>query len=319
MRPPGFWYRETSLAAALLGPLAAGYDLAGRMARAAATAHGVDAHVVCIGNLVAGGAGKTPTAIAVAALLSGRETAFLTRGYGGREPGPLAVDPDRQTADDVGDEARLLARHGPTWVSRDRAAGARAAVSNGAEIIVMDDGFQNPSLAKDLSILVIDGETGFGNGKVIPAGPLRETVAAGLARADAAVLIGDDRTGVRTRLPDGMPVFSARIEPTAETLAGEKVVAFAGIGRPQKFFDTLAAMGCEVAGRHAFADHHMFTADEIRHLRETARAAGARLVTTEKDAARLSADQLAGIETLPVRLVWDDRDGAAAFVRERLA
>lgn len=317
MKPPDFWYRNDSTAAAFLTPAAAVYDLAGRIARAAATVHNVDARVICVGNLVAGGAGKTPTAIAVSKLLPGRSIAFLTRGYGGREAGPCAVAPDRHSAGDVGDEAILLARHAPTWVSHDRVAGARAAAADGAEIVVMDDGFQNPSLAKDLSILVVDGETGFGNGKVIPAGPLRERVTAGLARADAVTLIGEDRAGVRAHLPADMPVLTARIEPLSHALADARVVAFAGIGRPQKFFDTLSELGCEVVERRAFADHHEFTPDEIENMRTTAEAAGATLVTTEKDAVRLTADQRAAVETLPVSLVWDDREAAETLVGAR--
>jgi tetraacyldisaccharide 4'-kinase len=318
MKAPGFWYHENSLAAALLSPVAAVYELAGRIDRSRVRPAKAGAPVICIGNLVAGGAGKTPTALAVADLLSDRSVAFLSRGYGGRLAGPVRVAPDFHSAADVGDEALLLARRAVTWVARDRPAGAAAAVANGAAAIVMDDGFQNPSLVKDLSILVVDGETGFGNGHLIPAGPLREPIDAGMARADAVVLVGDDAAGARGRVPAGTPVFTARIVPTARDLSGARVVAFAGIARPEKFFATLEAIGCDVVARHALADHHLFAASELARLRADAEGAGARLVTTEKDAVRLPPDMRDEAATLPVALAWDDRDAAAAFVRGRL-
>jgi tetraacyldisaccharide 4'-kinase len=268
--------------------------------------------VICVGNLVAGGAGKTPIAIAIAERLIARGKAvhFLSRGYGGREKGLLRVDPARHAAADVGDEPLLLARIAPAWVSRDRAAGAAAAVAAGAQIIVMDDGFQNPGLAKDLSLLAVDGGYGFGNGRVMPAGPLREPLAAGLARADAVALIGTDQCGVADRLPPSLPLLRAVLAPIAAALAGRRVFAFAGIARPEKFFATLQSMGCVLAGRRAFADHHAYGEAEVAALIEEARHADAVPVTTEKDAVRLPPALRAGIETLPVAIRW--RDEAAA-------
>lgn len=274
---------------------------------------------MCIGNLVAGGAGKTPVALSVAEILIARgvSTHFLSRGYGGRLPGPMAVDGALHDAKDVGDEPLLLARLAPTWVSRDRAAGAVAAVDAGAGAIVMDDGFQNPSLAKDLSLLAVDGAYGFGNGRVMPAGPLREPVERGLERADALVLIGDDRTGVSAMVPAGKPVLRARIVPApgSEALAGRKVVAMAGIGRPEKFFATLRDMGCEVVGSLAYADHHVFREAEIMEAVEWAAAEDAIPVTTAKDAVRLPSDARAMISVLDITLEWEDPDALIAVLR----
>jgi tetraacyldisaccharide 4'-kinase len=239
----------------------------------------------------------------------------LTRGHGGREAGPLRVDPARHGASDVGDEALLLAAQAPCWVARDRAAGARAAVAAGAGALVMDDGFQNPSLIKDLSLVVVDGAAGFGNGFRIPAGPLREPVARGLARADALVLLGEDRTGVGG-LAAGRPVLHARLEPAddAGDLAGRDVLAFAGIGRPEKFFATLEALGARLVERVAFPDHHPFRPEEVARLLERAGRAGALPVTTAKDAVRLPPEARAAVRILPVRAVWQDAAALGALL-----
>ena len=313
MRAPDFWTEDGALAA-LLAPLGAGYDLAGRLRRALVQPMPAEIPVVCVGNLVAGGAGKTPVVLALVAALAarGRAVHCLTRGYGGRSPGPRRVDAARDSAREVGDEALLLARAAPSWVARDRAAGARAAAAAGAQVLVMDDGFQNPALAKDLSLVVVDGAYGFGNRRVMPAGPLRESPARGLARADAVVLLGRDERNLGQVLGAGVdsrrPVLGARLAPKAgsERLAGRKVLAFAGIGRPEKFFATLADIGAELAETRAFPDHHPYSATEVQDLRERARALGAALVTTEKDAVRLAPAQCEGIETLAVAVAWDD-------------
>jgi tetraacyldisaccharide 4'-kinase len=314
MRAPDFWYRPPGIAAHLLTPLGCLYAAAAAVRRALVRPANAGVPVVCIGNLVAGGAGKTPVALAVAALLRDRRPYFLTRGYGSRLRGPVRVDPAHHTAADVGDEALLLAAVAPTWLARDRAAGARAAVEDGAGIVVMDDGFQNPGLAKDVSLIVVDGATGFGNGRPIPAGPLREMPAAALRRAQAIVVVGEDRTGLAGRLPATLPLFGARLAPApdAEQLAGQRVAAFAGIGRPQKFFDTLAALGCDIALQREFADHHPFSEAEIDELVFEAAARDAVLVTTAKDAARLTASQRARVRVVDVVLEWE---GEAAIRR----
>ena len=309
MQAPDFW-AEDGVLAALLAPLGAGYDLAGRLRRALVPPVSADIPVICVGNLVAGGAGKTPVVLALVEALAARGTAVhcLTRGYGGRAAGPRRVDAARDNAAEVGDEALLLARAAPSWVARDRAAGARSAIAAGAQVLVMDDGFQNPALAKDLSLVVVDGAYGFGNRRVMPAGPLRETVARGLARADAVVLLGRDKRNLDAAFGSGLPVLTAKIapQPGSERLKGRKSLAFAGIGRPEKFFTTLAELGADLVETRAFPDHHPYGAAELRALRERARALGATLVTTEKDAVRLTPEQREGIDTLAVAVAWDD-------------
>ena len=291
-------------------PLAAAYSLAGRARWALSRTWRADIPVVCAGNLVVGGAGKTPLAMALASWFGakGREVHFLTRGYGGRQRGPLRVDPTRHTFRDVGDEALLLAGVAPTWVARDRPAGARAAQDAGAGIIIMDDGFQNPSLHKDLSLIAIDGGYGFGNGLVLPAGPLREPLATGFARAHAAVIIGEDREGAVDKIPPGLPILQARLTPgpEAEELAGKPLVAFAGIGRPDKFFESLRALGCDLLDAVPFPDHHVYKPDEVMWLVEMAASAGAKPVTTLKDYVRLPEEAKPMVETLSVTLEWAD-------------
>tara|TARA_R110002110_G_scaffold376568_2_gene586876 strand:+ start:390179 stop:391156 length:978 start_codon:yes stop_codon:yes gene_type:complete len=319
MKAPEFWSRPGAPLGKLLSPLGCAYSFAGALKLARIKPTRVDATIVCIGNLVTGGAGKTPVALAIAALLKRDDLGFLTRGYGGRLAGPTRVAQATHTHVQVGDEALLLTRAAPTWVARDRVAGARTAIGAGARLIVMDDGFQNPSLIKDVSLVVIDGATGFGNGQLIPAGPLREPIAAGLARADAVVISGEDQARIVENLPASLPVFTGRTLPTTETekWVGRRVVAFAGIGRPEKFFDTLATLGCEIVATHSFADHHPFTDREIAQICARANALDAVPVTTEKDAVRLPDAARDKIETLPVAFVWDDVPAIRAFLDER--
>ena len=309
MRAPEFWSQRGALAS-LLAPLGAVYDLAGSLRQALVRPTDCGLPVVCVGNLVAGGAGKTPVAIALARRLdaAGRAVHVLTRGYGGRAVGPLRVDPACHGAAAVGDEALLLAAAAPTWLARDRAAGARAAARDGAQVVVMDDGFQNPSLRKDLSLLVVDGGYGFGNGRVMPAGPLREATGRGLARADAVILLETDRTGVAQRIGTRLPLLQARLvaAPDAPDLAGRRVFAFAGIGRPGKFFATLRDLGAKLAGTRSFPDHHRYQPAEVDDLRNHARALDALPVTTEKDRLRLPGSLADNIAVLPVEVAWQD-------------
>jgi tetraacyldisaccharide 4'-kinase len=317
MQAPAFWQQGGPLAA-LLAPAGHLYALAGRLRRALTRPARTACPVICVGNLTAGGSGKTPTALALAERLAalGRRPVFLTRGYGGLERGPLLVDPAGHDAAAVGDEPLLLAALAPTVVARDRAAGARLAATLG-DVIVMDDGFQNPRLAKDLSLLVFDGGAGLGNGRCIPAGPLREGLAEGLARAQACVLIGKDATGLAGRL-GALPLLRASLEPEARNLAGRPVLAFAGIGRPEKFFATLRGLGAELVAARGFPDHHAYRPAELAALRAEAAAAGAALVTTSKDLARLPADERRDVTALAVRLVFADRDALDRLLRGAL-
>lgn len=307
MRAPAFWSGPSALSA-LLMPLGAVYTAAGKLRRMAVSPQKPPVPVICVGNLVAGGAGKTPVAQAIARhmIAQGVEVHFLSRGYGGKLKGPVRVMPGIHDAADVGDEPLLLAETATCWVATDRVAGAQAAAAGGAQVIVMDDGHQNPSLAKSASIVVVDGETGFGNGRVIPAGPLREPVAEGLARADAVVVLGEDKAGVAGAVPQGMPLLHGHLAPTEESRAldGETVLAFAGIGRPEKFFDTVRALGCKLVEQRGFPDHHPYSYGQAREIIDAAWAKGALPVTTAKDAVRLPPDLRAPVMVVEVEVVW---------------
>jgi tetraacyldisaccharide 4'-kinase len=318
MRAPAFWQApRPTLLARLLAPAAAVYGAAAarRMARPGARAA---VPVICVGNPTAGGAGKTPVALAVAAALGplGPQPVFLTRGYGGRLAGPAWVVPGEHDAREVGDEPLLLARHAPTVVARDRVAGAALAAGGGAGVVIMDDGLQNPGLAKDLALAVVDAGVGVGNGQVIPAGPLRAPLAAQWPRIDALVLMGEGEPGeavAREAASLGKPVLRARLLPdpgVAGALAGRRVFAFAGIGRPEKFFATLAACGADVVARESLPDHHPYTGHELEAMLARAARDGLLAVTTEKDLVRvaaLGAPRLAErVLALPVRAAFED-------------
>jgi len=312
MRAPEFWgpAGHDHPLARMLAPLGSLYGLLGLARAASVQPVRAAVPVICVGNLIAGGAGKTPVALALlrlAGALGGRPHA-LTRGYGGSLRGPVRVEPGRHDAAMVGDEALLLAGVAPSWVSADRVAGAKAASDGGANLVVMDDGLQNPSLAKDLAISVVDGGYGFGNRRLIPAGPLREPIARGIARCQAIVLIGPDTMGLHTELAGfGVPVLEAQLVPGPEALRYRErpVVAFAGIGRPAKFFATLEAAGALLVERHAFPDHHRYSPEELMRLCEAASRKGAdKPVTTLKDYVRLPPEARLMVDVLTVELVW---------------
>jgi tetraacyldisaccharide 4'-kinase len=319
MREPAFWWKARGGAARLLTPIAAVYGAiaARRMARSGQRA-GVP--VICIGNLTTGGAGKTPTALATARLLlvAGERPFFLSRGYGGQLAGPVRVDPGRHRAIDVGDEPLLLARLAATIVARDRVAGALAARAAGASVVIMDDGFQNPSLVKDFSVLVVDGRRGIGNGMVLPAGPLRAPLADQIRRAHALLVIGAAGAGeveaaARARR---VPVVHGRLVPdagVASAYRGRKALAFAGIADPEKFFATLDEAGIVVCERASFPDHHRYSAEEAQALVLRAEQGGLLPLTTEKDLARLAGDPQAAAlhartRALPISLAIDEED-----------
>ena len=309
---PVFWGKPPGLLADLLSPIGAACDAAGRLRRVMSRPYRAPVPVVCVGNIVAGGAGKTPIVLALSTWLARRGVPVhvVARGYGGRLRGPVRVDPSRHDALAVGDEALLLTMRAPCWVARDRAAGVRAAVAAGAGAILLDDGFQTPAVAKTLGLIVVDAAFGFGNGRVIPAGPLRENLCGGLGRADAMVLLaaeGDASSGVWMQPPSNLPVLPAVLEPVAgERLAGARLLAFAGIGRPEKFFATLRALDADLVGTRAFPDHHPFRVAELERLRRDAERMGARLITTAKDIVRVPSVHCAGIEVLDVEIRWPD-------------
>lgn len=314
MKPPGFWNNSATTPgwqARLLGPAAALFSLAAKARGAREPVFRARVPVICIGNLSLGGAGKTPTAIALAQRLMERgvEPHFVSRGYGGRFAGPVQVDVQKHQAADVGDEPLLLAAFAPTWVARDRVSGVECAQDAGARVIILDDGFQNPTVAKDFSIVVVDAGVGFGNGRVFPAGPLREPVASGLARADVLLCIGEPGPG---RANDwqgfNIPQCHGTLEPlqTGMQWAGLKVLAFAGIGRPEKFFMTLRELGVNLVRSQALDDHQPISLAMAKRLQQEADRLGAQLVTTEKDAVRLPPEYRSQVLSLVVRLQIED-------------
>jgi tetraacyldisaccharide 4'-kinase len=330
MREPAFWHRPSSWKSHLLRPFGALY---GAIAARRLQREGFDAGipVLCVGNYHLGGAGKTPTVLALAKLLRELDETpvVLSRGYGGRLRGPLMVDPVRHDAADVGDEPLMMAAHLPVVVARNRVDGVALARSKRASVILMDDGFQNPAIAKDASLIVIDSSRGIGNGNVFPAGPLRAPLAPQLVRTDALVVIGEGTASdaiVAEIAARGGPVFTAHLKPNETSLArlaGKRVLAFAGIGDPGRFFRTLRANGIEVAQQRAFADHHPFSTQEIDALIADAKRDGLILVTTEKDLARLRSggelpDRVEGIVPLAVALEFDDLSCVRGFLSERL-
>lgn len=277
----------------------------------------LDVPVICVGNVNVGGTGKTPTVIEVVLrLIAMKKTPHVvTKGYKGRLKGPLKVDPTLQSAGDVGDEPLLLSAFVPTWIAKDRVAGAKAAVAAGADVVVLDDGMQSPGIAKDLTILVVDADIGFGNGCVIPSGPLREPVSSAVGKSDLLMTLSPDKHAhgalINTwPILKNLPHISAVIEPlqTGMDWARLSVVAFAGIGRPEKFFKTLKGLGAVLKAAHRFNDHQMFSEKLLQRLERDALALGAQLVTTEKDAVRLPDAWRQKVLTLPVRLQVHETD-----------
>ena len=314
MNPPAFWNRD-GLVPLLLSP-AAGLVAAVTRRRLRRRAFTASVPVICCGNASVGGAGKTTVVLDLVMRLRRRGVAVhcLTRGYGGRSRDVVRVDPAHHSAAMIGDEPLLLAAEAPTWVGADRAISARAAIAAGAELLLMDDGLQNPGLAKTASLLVVDGAVGFGNGRVMPAGPLREPAAAAAARCRAGVLIGADQARARAAVGD-LPIMEAWLVPD-RAMEGARVFAFCGIGRPGKFFETVAASGAMLAGSMQFADHHPYAMRELEGVFAAAARLRARPLTTAKDAVRLPASLRPQVDVLGVRLMWRDETAVERILDE---
>ncbi len=330
LRAPEFWWRKAGAAAALLYPAGAIYGAVAAL-RLSKPGYSSKLPVICIGNPTLGGAGKTPTAIVVGTFLksAGRRPFFLTRGYGGKLSGPVLADLKSHSAEEIGDEAPLLAAIAPTVIARDRAAGAQFAEANGADVIIMDDGFQNPSLVKNFSLLVVDGAKGLGNGLSFPAGPLRAPLDAQLRRAQALLVIGEGDAGEKAAAAAakaGLPVLRGKLVPepaSAAEISGKKVLAYAGIGAPEKFFHSLETAGAIVAAWKSYGDHHRYTEKDAAHLLAAANSSNFILVTTEKDLARMRGDAAAAplmqaSKTLRVRLTLADENAAFATIKNSL-
>lgn len=319
MKTPRFWqaqHRHHPLSL-VLRPLSWLYHGLHRANTRGITPELLPTPILCIGNATAGGAGKTPTVIMLAKLLQHHDLTphALSRGYGGKLTHATRVDVATHSAEEVGDEPLLIAQHLPCWVARRRKDAAVAATAAGANLLIMDDGLQNPSLIKTLTLMVIDGGFGFGNGLLLPAGPLREPLEVAFAKTDGFLIIGDDSVGVRAQLPHDKPSFHAHITPHPRAdLANKRVFAFAGIARPQKFYDTLRSLGAHIVGTRDFSDHQLFSTADLQTLQHDASKTTSQLITTEKDAVRLPPAFRQLIEVLPVSLECDTPDALTDWI-----
>lgn len=327
---PSFWYPKDKIdlpfKVKMLKPLSCLYRIGFTIHQGMRDAKKAEIPVICIGNLSVGGTGKTPTCISfVQHLLETglfKAPYFLMRGYGGAERGPVIVDLDKHSAWDVGDEPLILAQHAPTIISADRYAGAQLAAAQGADVVIMDDGLQNPGIHKDLKIIVVNGEMGFGNGLMIPAGPLREPLASGLKKADSFFFIGQDASKAKKLLPEDVPVFDAKLEADKAKLPDkkQKYLAFAGLGYPEKFFNFLTdELGYDIVETLAFADHCPYRRQDVQDLRKRAKQQDALLITTEKDYLRLPRGYKDDIFTVPVSMTFKAPKKLQTFIKEALA
>lgn len=325
---PSFWYdqkgRKQKLLSAVLAPFGRAYGWIVQKRFDLYFPVPMERPIICVGNLTAGGAGKTPVAISLAGLLQdkGYNPHFLSRGYGGAEEGPLQVNPGRDTVVDVGDEPLLLVEKAPTWVSVNRPQGAQAAFDTGANMVIMDDGFQNPVIYKDFSLVVVDGAVGFGNKRIFPAGPLREPVPFGLGRAHAVVIVGDDTSGCLAdiRRHADIPVLNATLKPAPSNpdLFGKVVYAFAGIGRPDKFKESLIAAGAVIEGWGSYPDHFAYEEEDLKELMASAETRGAVVVTTAKDHVRLPASLKPKVQVFSVAIEWQNPDEILQLIEAAL-
>jgi tetraacyldisaccharide 4'-kinase len=317
MKTPRFW-QHPSLLGALLSPLGYLYGLGARFDRTHTIPERAPLPVIALGNAVAGGAGKTPTAMALAPLLRAYNPYFITRGYGGRIRYAHRVAPG-DVWQDVGDEPLLLAHVAPTWIGASRVEAARAAHLAGAGIVIADDALQHHALHKDTTLLVIDGGFGIGNGRLLPAGPLREPLEEALKRSDAIVFIGEDKTNLLPQLGD-KPIFHAQMVPdTSSTwVKGTKLLAFAGLARPQKFYDTLRELGGDVVLTQNFPDHHAYSDNDLQLLLDAAERIGATPISTTKDAVKFPARFRNKIRILPVTLQFAEPAALQNWLQSRL-
>lgn len=316
MKTPSFW-KDNNIISTLLTPLGELYALATTLRLKLKTPKKVNIPVICIGNLTAGGTGKTPTAISLADMLkkSGININFISRGYHGNLQN-TEVNPKLHTPQQVGDEPLLLSQVAPTFINANRYQGALIAQNNSAQCIIMDDGFQNPTLHKDLSFIVIDGNYGFGNCKCIPAGPLREHISSGIKRAQAALIIGEDKYNISNKL--NIPSFKGKIIPQSPNLDNNEVIAFAGIGRPEKFYNSLTELGIKVIKTFDFPDHHYYTEAELQNIIKEAQSSKADIITTSKDFVKIPSQLQSHFKVLDITIQWEDAKGLQNFILTKL-
>ncbi len=326
LKTPKFWYPENQdkipFPAALLAPLSALYQRAHMALQSSKVTQSVPVPVICVGNITAGGSGKTPVCIAIAKLLKQQNPDinlfFLTRGYGGKKTKPRRIE-GHELSSDVGDEPLILAQHVKTIVSPVRHEGARVAYDQGAQYVIMDDGLLNKALKKDISFMVIEGSLGIGNGKTIPSGPLREPFERGLNHADAIIIIGEDRHNIKQKLPVNYPVFKAAIKAQTEGLdKTAPYLAFAGIGIPQKFKNTLEEHGFKIVEFQEYPDHYPYTKSEIESIIKSAKNQGAKIITTQKDHVRVSNEFKNQIEILPIEIEWAEPEKLLQYLNGAL-
>ncbi len=316
MKTPAFW-SQRHLVSALLFPLGCLYNLATQLNMRRHLPRKVSIPVICIGNLTAGGTGKTPTAVSIAKIMQqqNKQPYFVSRGYGGNLHNVI-VDLQQHSPQQVGDEPLLLARQAPAVVTPDRYHGAQIAEKNGANIIIMDDGFQNPKLHKDLSFLVFDGGFGIGNGWCIPAGPLRENLSSGVKRANAIIIIGEDKHNLASKFK--LPVFHGKVVPIAPNFSERKVIAFAGIGRPEKFYQSLRELNFELVETIDFPDHHYYSEQELNELINKAQEKSCILITTAKDMVKIPAALRPNFKVLEIEVKWENETELANFINQKL-
>lgn len=317
MKTPKYWQSD-SLISKILTPIGWLYGWLTQLRLKLKQAPHVEIPVICIGNITVGGTGKTPVSVSIAKMLETDmyHPFFLTRGYGGKLQ-HIIVNTRKHSAAEVGDEPLLLAQQAPVIVDADRYKGVQLAIQEGADIAIMDDGFQNPSLHKDLSFLVFDGSYGTGNGKIIPAGPLRETLDNGIKRADALIILGKDKHGLAERCK--LPVFFGHTEAIQTSVSNNKVLAFAGIGHPQKFYHTLKQQGFDVVKTIDFPDHHFYTKNELEKILQQAEGLQADVYTTSKDFVKIPPSLQKYINVLEIAVVWDTPDELLSFIKEKTA
>ncbi|MBI2707040.1 MAG: tetraacyldisaccharide 4'-kinase [Proteobacteria bacterium] len=313
MKAPSFWYAPDGFLSSLLSPLGWFYGKGGRLLRTLKTPQRFSIPIISMGNIICGGSGKTPTAIALAHLLQKRgiEVHFVTRGYGGALQGPVEVTSSHHPSD-VGDEPLLLAQHAPTWVAKNRPLGVQKAIESGAQLLILDDGHQTSSLYKDISFVVLNALQGFGNGRVIPAGPLREDRIEGLNRADALIEIGEGNILAE------IPLFKAKTIPQSFSFSLNRVVAFCGLGFPQKFYRTLEDLGLTLVATKSFPDHHTYTEKELLELQSLAKMHHALLITTRKDWVKLPPSWQKHLHVLDIEVQFEDPEGICNFIFEKI-